>query len=50
MVIDHVALVVTSLEEGISHWENVFGYKQHTSIIKNTRQKVFVVFLKNKIP
>jgi methylmalonyl-CoA/ethylmalonyl-CoA epimerase len=45
MVIDHIGIAVSSLEAGIDHWENVFGYKQLTEIIINTRQKVRVVFL-----
>jgi methylmalonyl-CoA/ethylmalonyl-CoA epimerase len=36
---------VNSIEEGISHWENVFGYRQMTDIIINSRQKVKVVFV-----
>ncbi|MBB6479258.1 VOC family protein [Spirochaeta isovalerica] len=46
MIIDHIGIVVKSLEKSILHWENVFGYKQYTTIITNTRQKVKVVFLK----
>ena len=45
MVIDHLGLVVKSIEEGINYWEKVFGYKQMTEIVINTRQKVKVVFL-----
>ncbi len=45
MVIDHIGIVVKSIEKGISHWEDVFGYKQMTEIVINTRQKVKVVFL-----
>ena len=45
MVIDHLGIVVTSIEEGISHWENVFGYRQMTDVVVNSRQKVKVVFL-----
>lgn len=48
MVIDHIGIVVKSIEEGISHWENVFSYKQMTEIVINTRQKVKVVFLTKK--
>lgn len=46
MLIDHIGIVVKSLEKGIKHWERVFGYKQMTRIVNNTRQKVKVVFLK----
>ncbi len=45
MVIDHVGIAVKSLEEGIEHWKNVFGYEQMTGIVTNSRQKVRVVFL-----
>ena len=45
MIIDHLGIVVKSIEEGISYWEKVFGYKQMTEIVINTRQKVKVVFL-----
>jgi hypothetical protein len=33
MVIDHTGIVVKSIEEGISHWENVFSYKQMREIV-----------------
>lgn len=46
MNIDHIAIVVKSIEKGISHWCTVFGYEQMTEIVTNTRQKVRVVFLK----
>ena len=45
MKIDHIGIVVKSLEESIIHWQKVFGYKQNTKIVINTRQKVRVVFL-----
>lgn len=45
MVIDHIGIVVKSLERGIKQWETVFGYSQFTEIVQNTRQKVRVVFL-----
>jgi len=45
MVIDHIGIVVRSLEEGIRQWEELFGYKKCSSVVKNTRQKVNVVFL-----
>lgn len=45
MVVDHIGIVVKSIEEGISYWEKIFGYKQMTEIVINTRQKVKVVFL-----
>lgn len=45
MIIDHLGIVVKSIEESISYWEKVFGYRQMTEIVINTRQKVKVVFL-----
>lgn len=48
MIIDHIGIVVKSIEKGIEHWENVFGYTQKTEIVVNTRQKVRVVFLEKE--
>jgi methylmalonyl-CoA/ethylmalonyl-CoA epimerase len=48
MVVDHLGIVVKSIEQGIEYWEKVFGYKQMTEIVINTRQKVKVVFLKKE--
>lgn len=45
MVIDHIGVVVRSLDEGIKQWVALFGYKQASDIVLNTRQKVRVVFL-----
>ena len=45
MIIDHIGIVVRSLEEGIQRWEALFGYKQCSSVVTNTRQMVKVVFL-----
>jgi len=45
MIIDHIGIVVKSLKKGIQHWQDVFGYKQMTEIVINTRQKTKVVFL-----
>ncbi len=45
MVIDHIGLVVRSLEDGIQQWESLFGYRRNSDIVTNTRQKVRVVFL-----
>jgi methylmalonyl-CoA/ethylmalonyl-CoA epimerase len=45
MVLDHVGIVVQSLEKGIQQWEEIFGYLRASSIVVNTRQKVRVVFL-----
>ncbi len=48
MVIDHVGIVVRSLEEGIQQWSEMFGYRKNPDIVTNTRQKVRVVFLSKK--
>lgn len=48
MVIDHIGIVVKSIEEGVGLWENLFGYRQVTEATINTRQKVKVVFLKKQ--
>ena len=45
MTIDHICIAVRNLDEGISYWSNVFGYKQKTEVVINTLQKVRVVFL-----
>lgn len=45
MILDHVGIAVKSLPEGIEHWKKVFGYRQSTEIVLNTRQKVKVAFL-----
>jgi methylmalonyl-CoA/ethylmalonyl-CoA epimerase len=45
MIIDHICFAVKDLMEGIEYWERVFGYKQMTEIVENSRQKVKVVFL-----
>lgn len=46
MTIDHIGIVVRSLEQGIAVWEKAFGYKRMTQPVINTRQKVRVVFLR----
>jgi methylmalonyl-CoA/ethylmalonyl-CoA epimerase len=48
MTIDHIGIVVRSLEEGIQQWETLFGYRKNTPIVLNTRQKVRVVFMAKK--
>lgn len=48
MVIDHIGIVASSLETSIDYWGKVFGYKQYTEIVINTRQKVKVVFLEKE--
>jgi methylmalonyl-CoA/ethylmalonyl-CoA epimerase len=46
MRIDHICFAVKDIKEGISYWENVFGYSQMTEIIENSLQKVNVTFLR----
>ena|SRR5215471_10190153 len=45
MVIDHLGIVVRSLEQGIERWEQLFGYAKNSNTVVNTRQQVKVVFL-----
>ena len=45
MVLDHIGVVVPSLEEGIQSWEKLFGYHQNSDVVLNTRQKLKIVFL-----
>ncbi len=45
MIVDHIGIVVRSLEDGIKQWEELFRYSRVTEIILNTRQKVKVVFM-----
>lgn len=45
MKIDHICFAVRNLNDGIAYWERVFGYKQMTRIIENSRQSVKVTFL-----
>ena len=48
MVIDHIGILVKSIEKSIKQWTEVFQYTQMTEIVVNTRQKVKVVFMKKK--
>ena len=48
MVIDHIGIVVRSLDEGIQQWQKTFGYKQMTEPVINSRQKVKVVFMEKE--
>jgi methylmalonyl-CoA/ethylmalonyl-CoA epimerase len=52
MIIDHIGIVVKSLEKGIEDWQTIFGYQQMTEMVVNTRQKVKVVFMSknNSLP
>ncbi len=45
MIIDHIGIVVPSLEPALDQWEKLFGYRRNSDIVHNTRQKVRVVFL-----
>lgn len=45
MVIDHIGIVVKSLEEGILQWTKIFGYKQMTGQVINSLQQIKVVFM-----
>jgi methylmalonyl-CoA/ethylmalonyl-CoA epimerase len=48
MIIDHICFAIKHLEDGITYWEEVFGYKQMTKIVENSRQKVKVTFLRKE--
>ena len=48
LIVDHIGIVVKSIEKSIEYWENIFGYEQMTEVVINTRQKVKVVFLKKE--
>jgi len=45
MKIDHICFAVKNISEGISYWEDLFGYRQMTEVIVNSLQKVKVSFL-----
>jgi methylmalonyl-CoA/ethylmalonyl-CoA epimerase len=45
MKIDHICFAVKDIKEGISYWEDVFGYSQMTEVIENSLQKVKVTFM-----
>jgi methylmalonyl-CoA/ethylmalonyl-CoA epimerase len=45
MIIDHIGIVVRSLDQGMVMWEKMFGYTRMTQPVVNTRQRVRVVFL-----
>lgn len=45
MIIDHISFAVKNLEDGIIYWSQTFGYRQMTSIVINSLQRVRVVFL-----
>ena len=39
MIIDHIGIVVKSLEKGIKDWQTIFGYQQMTEMVVNTRKR-----------
>ena len=45
MIIDHIGILVNSIEDGIKHWEKIFNYQQMTEVVVNSRQNVKVVFM-----
>jgi methylmalonyl-CoA/ethylmalonyl-CoA epimerase len=45
LIIDHIGIVVTDLDDGIKQWTNLFGYSQKSEPVLNSKQKVYVVFL-----
>ena len=48
MIIDHIGIVVKSIEKGVERWEKLFGYRRSTKTVLNSRQQVRVVFLEKK--
>jgi methylmalonyl-CoA/ethylmalonyl-CoA epimerase len=48
MIIDHIGIVVPSLEQGIREWEDLFGYRKNSEVVVNSKQRVRVVFLSKK--
>ncbi len=46
MVIDHIGIVVRSLDAALTQWVETFGYEQMTEPVLNSRQKVRVVFVR----
>ncbi len=48
MLIDHIGIVVGSIEDGIRQWQDVFGFNPVSDVVENTRQKVRVVFLQKE--
>lgn len=48
MKIDHICFAVKNIQEGIAYWDNIFGYKQISAVIENSRQQVKVTFLRKE--
>lgn len=45
MIVDHICFAVPDLDEAVAYWERVFGYRQRTAAVVNSRQAVRVTFL-----
>ena len=45
MVIDHIGVVVGSLEDGIEQWHELFGYRAASEVVVNAHEGVRIVFL-----
>jgi len=48
MKLDHIGIVVKSIEKSVEHWKIVFGYSRCTETVVNTRQQVRVVLLEKE--
>jgi methylmalonyl-CoA/ethylmalonyl-CoA epimerase len=48
MNIDHIGIAVKDINQAIQYWQNIFGYKQATEVVLNTRQKVLVSFMEKE--
>jgi methylmalonyl-CoA/ethylmalonyl-CoA epimerase len=48
MVIDHIGIVVRSLDDGMNQWALLFGYRRNSDIVTNSRQGIRTVFLWKK--
>jgi methylmalonyl-CoA/ethylmalonyl-CoA epimerase len=48
MTIDHIGIVVRSIDQALPEWERLFGYCRNSDVVLNTRQKVRVVFLSKR--
>ena len=45
MIIDHLGILVKSIEKGSEYWSTVFGYEPMTKLVVNVNQKVKVMFM-----
>ncbi len=48
MVVDHVGIAVRAIEPAVERFTRLFGYRQATAVVTNTRQKVLVTFLEKE--